>query len=127
MPSENEPNYPRTYDPNQPVDIDGAKPYVKQKPDGTWCVYDSKGNNISGHESEEEAKSALSSMKEEAEINETVPAILAALLIDREAIDKKIKKKQNIKSCKFYLYPHNKYLTSKQKKLKKNPLIVKIL
>ena len=70
LPSENDPNNPRTYDPNQPVDIDGAKPYVKQKPDGTWCVYDSKGYIVSEHESEDEAKSALSSMKEEAEIEE---------------------------------------------------------
>ena len=70
LPSENDPNNPRTYDPNQPVDIDGAKPYVKQKPDGTWCVYDSKGNIVSEHESEDEAKSALSSMKEEVELGE---------------------------------------------------------
>ena len=148
LPSENDPNNPRTYDPNQPVDIDGAKPYVKQKPDGTWCVYDSKGNIVSEHESEDEAKSALSSMKEEVELGEQkfdvktaetkkgkitvnsfanleaakkyleymqkrghkgiisqggrtikeeteineISPILAALLIDREAIDKKIKK-----------------------------------
>ena len=64
LPSENDPNNPRTYDPNQPIDIDGAKPYVKQKPDGTWCVYDSEGNIVSEHESEDEAKSALSSMNE---------------------------------------------------------------
>ena len=36
-----------------------AKPYVKQKPDGTWCVYDAEGNIVSEHESEDEAKAAL--------------------------------------------------------------------
>jgi len=44
-------------------DEEEAKPYVKQKPDGTWCVYDSEGNVVSEHESEDEAKEALSSMK----------------------------------------------------------------
>ena len=50
---------------NESVIEEEGKPYIKQKPDGTWCVYDSEGNIVSEHESEDDAKEALSSTSEE--------------------------------------------------------------
>ena len=50
---------------NESVIEEEGKPYIKQKPDGTWCVYDSEGNIVSEHESEDDAKEALSSMSED--------------------------------------------------------------
>ena len=49
----------QTFAGNDEVVEEEAKPYVKQKPDGTWCVYDAEGNIVSEHESEDEAKAAL--------------------------------------------------------------------
>ena len=55
----------QTFAGNNEVVEEEAKPYVKQKPDGTWCVYDSKGNIVSEHESEDEAKAALPNKKDD--------------------------------------------------------------
>ncbi len=55
----------QTFAGNDKVVEEEAKPYVKQKPDGTWCVYDAEGNIVSEHESEDEAKAALSNKKDD--------------------------------------------------------------
>ena len=55
----------QTFAGNNEVVEEEAKPYVKQKPDGTWCVYDSEGNIVSEHESEDEAKAALPNKKDD--------------------------------------------------------------
>ena len=54
----------QTFAGNNEVVEEEAKPYVKQKPDGTWCVYDAEGNIVSEHESEDEAKAALPNKKD---------------------------------------------------------------
>ncbi len=55
----------QTFAGNNEVVEEEAKPYVKQKPDGTWCVYDAEGNIVSEHESEDEAKAALPNKKDD--------------------------------------------------------------
>ena len=50
---------------NESVIEEEGKPYIKQKPDGTWCVYDAEGNIVSEHESEDEAKAALPNKKDD--------------------------------------------------------------
>jgi hypothetical protein len=53
----------QTFAGNNGLVEEDSKPYVKQKPDGTWCVYDAEGNIVSEHESEDEAKAALPNKK----------------------------------------------------------------
>jgi len=60
----------QTFAGNNELVEEDSKPYVKQKPDGTWCVYDAEGNIVSEHESEDEAKAALSNKKEDDEVDE---------------------------------------------------------
>ena len=60
---------------NESVIEEEGKPYIKQKPDGTWCVYDSEGNIVSEHESEDEAKAALPNKKYEDD-DEVAEAVL---------------------------------------------------
>jgi len=55
----------QTFAGNNELVEEDSKPYVKQKPDGTWCVYDAEGNIVSEHESEDEAKAALPNKKYE--------------------------------------------------------------
>ena len=55
----------QTFAGNNEVVEEEAKPYIKQKPDGTWCVYDAEGNIVSEHESEDEAKAALPNKKDD--------------------------------------------------------------
>ena len=55
----------QTFAGNNGLVEEDSKPYVKQKPDGTWCVYDAEGNIVSEHESEDEAKAALPNKKDE--------------------------------------------------------------
>ena len=57
----------QTFAGNNELVEEDSKPYVKQKPDGTWCVYDAEGNIVSEHESKDEAKAALSNKKEDDE------------------------------------------------------------
>ena len=88
----------QTFAGNNELVEEEAKPYVKQKPDGTWCVYDSKGNIVSEHESEDEAKSALSGMNEASARADAMRAMKSdpsmkqnPFLTDVEASDEDIK------------------------------------
>ena len=67
----------QTFAGNNELVEEDSKPYVKQKPDGTWCVYDAEGNIVSEHESEDEAKAALSNKKddEDDEVDEGIRII----------------------------------------------------
>ena len=62
----------QTFAGNNEVVEEEAKPYVKQKPDGTWCVYDAEGNIVSEHESEDEAKAALPNKKDDEDDDDEV-------------------------------------------------------
>ena len=57
---------------NESVIEEEGKPYIKQKPDGTWCVYDAEGNIVSEHESEDEAKAALPNKKDDEDDDDEV-------------------------------------------------------